>query len=205
MNQTPAPHPAAADGGPAAAATTRAVLGRATGVVMALVPCTAETARRIILGAAQAAGVTLEVMASTAAAMHSPDGEVDPALEQALRTVIGYAQVPPTPLSAGTAALLPTPFVLRGHLSHLRAVRRRTMTAPDDPTQRAALEDAVYTLCVLMGQRSAHGALTAAEHLVATHLLPPSEPSEPSESSGPARSCATALADTDTAPLRSAP
>lgn len=180
MNQAPAapaPHPAAAEGGSAAAATARAVLGRATGVVMSLVPCTAETARRIILGAAQAAGVTLEVMASTGAAMQTVVGEVDPALEQSLRTVIGYAQVPPTPLPAGTAALLPSPFVLRGHLSHLRAVRRRTLTAPDDPAQRAALDDAVYTLCVLMGQRSAHGALLAAEQLAAVRLLPPPTPS----------------------------
>ncbi|KOU09951.1 hypothetical protein ADK49_33710 [Streptomyces sp. WM6349] len=62
---------------------------------------------------------------------------------------------------------------MRGHLNHLRALRRRTLAAPEDPALRAALEDAAYTLCVLMGQRNAHSALLAAEERVAAHRLPP--------------------------------
>ncbi|MFE1825542.1 DUF5133 domain-containing protein [Streptomyces yangpuensis] len=157
-------------------ATAGAALTTATGIVMALVPCTAESARRILGDAARAAGVTLGLMARTAVATRVRPAEADPDCERALRTAIGHARTPhpPSPPAAGT--VLPAPDVLRRHLDHLRAVRRRTLAAPDDPALRAALEDAAYTLCVLMGQRHAHGALLAAEERVAAHRLPPSVP-----------------------------
>ncbi|WP_406179153.1 DUF5133 domain-containing protein [Streptomyces sp. NBC_01006] len=182
MNETPAHHRSPLGEEVAAdAVTPRAVLGRATGVVMALVPCTAETARRILLNAALTAGTTLPLMARAAAAAYNLAEESDPALERVLRTEIGHAQTPPAPLPSEAAALLPAPFVLRGHLDHLRAARRRTLSAPGDPAQRAELEDAAYTLCVLMGQRNAHGALRAAEQLAAAHRLPPSGPADSTE------------------------
>lgn len=179
MTHPPAPHRHPAGGNaPPDAVSVRAALGRATGTVMALVPCTAETARRILAQAARTAGVTPQRMAQTAAALRGPrDDGADPALEHALRAVIGHAQTPPTPITAATAGLLPPPVALRRHLNHLRAARRRTLAAPEDPALRTELEDAAYTLCVLMGQRSAHGALLAAEEVVAAHRLLPAPPS----------------------------
>ncbi|MGW9069131.1 DUF5133 domain-containing protein [Streptomyces yangpuensis] len=153
-----------------------AALATATGMVMALVPCTAESARRVLGDAARAAGVTLRLMARTVVATRACPAEADPDCERALRTAIGHARTPQSPSPPAAGTVLPAPEVLRRHLEHLRAVRRRTLAAPDDPALRAALEDAAYTLCVLMGQRHAHGALLAAEERVAAHRLPPSPP-----------------------------
>ncbi|MFD3471395.1 DUF5133 domain-containing protein [Streptomyces sp. NPDC058682] len=52
-----------------------------------------------------------------------------------------------------------------------RDLRRRTFTAPDDPILRARLQDAGYTLCVMLGQRVVHHALVSAEQLVAARRL----------------------------------
>lgn len=188
---TPVPHhppvaPATPDASPdssgdAVAARARATVGRATGVVMALVPCTGETAHRVLVNAARAAGVPPHVMAQSLLETRGHHEGADPALAQALRTAIDHARTAPTPLPVPAAGLLPAPFVLRQHLNHLRAARRRFLAAPDDPTLRADLEDATYTLCVLMGQRSAHAAILAAEEVTASHRLPPTELAEPNE------------------------
>ncbi|WP_324605312.1 DUF5133 domain-containing protein [Streptomyces sp. NRRL F-2664] len=162
-------------------ALVRAALNRATGMVMALVPCTAERARRLLADAARAAGVTLPRMARTVIATRACPADVDPDCERALRAEIGHARSPQPPSPPAPGTVLPAPDVLRRHLDHLRAVRRRTLAAPDDPALRAALEDAAYTLCVLMGQRHAHGALLAAEERVAAHRLPPAPPLSPPE------------------------
>ncbi|MFD6227652.1 DUF5133 domain-containing protein [Streptomyces sp. NPDC060232] len=154
-------------------AAALAALAGATGMVMALVPCTAESARRVLGDAARAAGVTLQLMARTVIATRACPGDVDPDCERALRAEIGHARCPQSPSPPTPGTLLPSPDVLRRHLNHLRAMRRRTLAAPHDPALRAALEDAAYTLCVLMGQRGAHSALMAAEERVAAHRLPP--------------------------------
>ncbi|MFJ7777523.1 DUF5133 domain-containing protein [Streptomyces yangpuensis] len=165
----------------------RAVLATATGIVMALVPCTAESARRVLGDAARAAGVTLGLMAHTVVETRTRPAEVEPDCERALRTAIGHARTPQPLSPPAEGTVLPAPDVLRRHLDLLRAVRRRTLAAPDDPALRAALEDAAYTLCVLMGQRHAHGALLAAEERVAAHRLPPSVPPSAPLSASPAQ------------------
>ncbi|WP_107050629.1 DUF5133 domain-containing protein [Streptomyces sp. NRRL F-2580] len=60
-----------------------------------------------------------------------------------------------------------------GGQEHLRATRRGTPAAPDDAGVRGELEEAAYALCVVMGQRSAHGALLAAEQMIAVNRLEP--------------------------------
>ncbi|MET9465486.1 DUF5133 domain-containing protein [Streptomyces sp. NPDC006544] len=112
-------------------------------------------------------------MAEAATALR-PGRLVMPAAEQALRRAIDQAQSRPAPVCPTASQLLPHPFTVRQHLSHLRAARRRTLAAPDDPAARAALDDAAYTLCVLMGQRGTYAALKAAEEHVAAHRLPAS-------------------------------
>ncbi|MCF3181429.1 DUF5133 domain-containing protein [Streptomyces polychromogenes] len=158
------------------ALTAQAALARATGMVMALVPCTAETARRILLEAARAAGTTREHMSLAAAAMLRSGTRTDSPLQQSLRSAMAHAQALTDPLPGATAAMLPGASVLRRHLNHLRAARRRTMDAPEDPALRAELEDAGYSLCLLTGQRSVHRALLTAEQAVATQRLPSVEP-----------------------------
>ncbi|MFI8359942.1 DUF5133 domain-containing protein [Streptomyces sp. NPDC085612] len=154
-------------------AEARAESARATGILMALVPCTAETARRLLGNAALAAGVTHRLMARTVLATRTRPDDVDPDRGRALRAEIEHARsAPPVPAPAGDGPQ-PAPDVLRRQLNLLRSARRRTLAAPDDPTLRADLEDAAYTLCVLTGQRSAHCALVAAEEAVAAHRLPP--------------------------------
>ncbi|MFF7296169.1 DUF5133 domain-containing protein [Streptomyces sp. NPDC008265] len=69
--------------------------------------------------------------------------------------------------------LRPSPFVLRQHVNHLRAVRRRTLAAPGNAAHRAELENSLYALCVLTGCRNPHAALAAAETHLAANRLPP--------------------------------
>ncbi|MFE0577456.1 DUF5133 domain-containing protein [Streptomyces sp. NPDC058874] len=191
MMQSPAAHRRMEDGAArseggadADGAADRAALAAATGTVMALVPCTGERARRVLGNAAQAAGVTLPAMARTVLATRTGPGDADPDCERALHAEIGHARSPHPPGPPASGTLLPAPHVLRRHLNHLRAVRRRTLAAPEDPALRAAMEDAAYTLCVLMGQRNTHSALLAAEELVAAHRLPPVQGAGPVSAGG---------------------
>ncbi|MFD9306678.1 DUF5133 domain-containing protein [Streptomyces sp. NPDC060048] len=181
MNETPAPgHRAERTATGTAPAglddlAARSAFSRATGVVMALVPCTADTARRILTNAAHAAAATTRDLAENLIATHA-HAPADPRLEALLRTEINRAQNPSATTPLG---LRPPPQVLRKHLNHLRAARRRTLAAPHDAAQRAELDDAAYTLCVLMGQRNAPAALLAAEEQLTAHRLPPVGPTGP--------------------------
>ncbi|WP_185910963.1 DUF5133 domain-containing protein [Streptomyces sp. WAC07149] len=150
--------------GVVAGAAERALLARATGVVMALVPCTAGTAGRILANVAAAAGTSVQQLAENVLAgrAHTP---ADPALEARLHAEIGRAQ----PLPVTPPRSVPINHVrLREYLGVLRAARRRALAAPDDADGRAELNDAAQALCLLTGQRNAHAALVAAEHELAS-------------------------------------
>ncbi|MFE5534790.1 DUF5133 domain-containing protein [Streptomyces sp. NPDC056492] len=69
--------------------------------------------------------------------------------EQAVRAEIERARATVLAPPAAAAALFPSAFVLRQHVSQVRAARRRTLAAPHDAVQRAELENGLYTLCVL--------------------------------------------------------
>ncbi|MFE5534798.1 DUF5133 domain-containing protein [Streptomyces sp. NPDC056492] len=146
--------------------------GGAAGVLMALVPCTVAVARRILDNAVRAVGLPRELVARAVMGLRddvcAPPGHDLP--ERAVRAEIERARI--TSPAPPSAALFPSPFVLRQHVSQVRAARRRTLAAPRDPVQRAELENALYTLCVLTGRRSAHAALMAAEVYLAAHRLP---------------------------------
>ncbi|WP_328965467.1 DUF5133 domain-containing protein [Streptomyces virginiae] len=174
--------PTARAGGLSTSQEARAAYGRATVILMALVPCTAATSRRIVADAARSAGAGPDEVAAAVLAMRVGE-PVAPAVDEALRRVLADARTLPTP--ATSSWLPPRPDVLRRHVNHLRAARRRAVAAPDDTGVRGELEDAAYTLCILMEQRSAHAALLAAEELIAVNRLDSWVGRPPQRSHGP--------------------
>ncbi|MEU6890256.1 DUF5133 domain-containing protein [Streptomyces sp. NPDC046557] len=153
-----------------------AVVGSATGVLMAFVPCGHDTARRILPDTARRAGVGPTVAAHAVMALRGDGEGPGPGgrrrWERVLRSLIDDTLSAPAPLSdCAGPGLLPDLAVLRRRLHHFRALRRRTFAAPNDAVLRCRLEDASYTLCVLMGRRSTHLALRAAEELLTADRL----------------------------------
>ncbi|MEU3505741.1 DUF5133 domain-containing protein [Streptomyces hundungensis] len=63
--------------------------------------------------------------------------------------------------------LSPHWYVVHELLSLLRSRERRAARSPLDTGARQARDDAAYTLCVLMGERSVAAAVEAAEHHLA--------------------------------------
>ncbi|MFE6848752.1 hypothetical protein [Streptomyces sp. NPDC057686] len=99
---------------------------------MALVPCTVTVAHRILDNASRAAGLPRELTARVVMSLRddicAPPG--DDRAERAVRAEIERARTS-TP-APPAAALFPSPFVLRQHVSQVRAARRRTLAAPHD-------------------------------------------------------------------------
>lgn len=154
-------------------------VGRATGTLMALLPCDSRSARRVLAEAAALAGLSLAEAADAMTAVLREDAPAPPAaVASAVRTAVDRAL---TAARTPSAALLPNPYVLRRHLARFRELRRRTFVHPEDPGLRARFDDAAYTLCVLLGHRRVHHALIAAENLIATHQPTDAEPAEPAE------------------------
>jgi hypothetical protein len=63
--------------------------------------------------------------------------------------------------------LLPDRTTVSRLLRAFRALERTVLARPHDPAARRRLEDTTYTLCVLMGERTAGAAVRAAERYVA--------------------------------------
>ncbi len=63
--------------------------------------------------------------------------------------------------------LLPDKTVLASLLRRYRVWERLSLAEPHDPARRRRLEDVAYTLCVLMGRRTAREAIIAAENYLA--------------------------------------
>ncbi|MCX5309081.1 DUF5133 domain-containing protein [Streptomyces sp. NBC_00160] len=154
----PSPLPTDAD------SDLRDVVNRAVSVLMALLPCSAAAARQVLFQAARAPGVSLERVARAAEAMRgegpAPSAAVEAALRAATERLLMVHANPSAPV------LLPNPHTLRHRLSRFHDLRRLAFASPDDATLRARYEDAGYTLCVMLGHRTVHGALAAAEQLV---------------------------------------
>ncbi|GHG06996.1 hypothetical protein GCM10018791_19520 [Streptomyces zaomyceticus] len=62
--------------------------------------------------------------------------------------------------------LLPDRNTVDRLLRHYRAQERTVLARPCDLSARRRFEDTAYTLCVLMGERTAREAVHAAEHYV---------------------------------------
>ncbi|BAU81279.1 hypothetical protein SLA_0324 [Streptomyces laurentii] len=68
--------------------------------------------------------------------------------------------------------LLPDRTTVSRLLRAFRALERTVLARPHDPAARRRLEDTTYTLCVLMGERTAGAAVRAAERYVARPAPP---------------------------------
>lgn len=140
----------------------------ATGMVMALTPCGAREARLVLAAAAESAAVPV---ADLAAALHAGSaGEAVPRRwERAVRRAVEALRTSGRCAEGGRGVgLLPSVARTEEALSRFRACREMLAAAPGDAAARAAMDDAAYTLCVLMGRTSVHEALAAA----GAHLAP---------------------------------
>ncbi|MFI1645592.1 DUF5133 domain-containing protein [Streptomyces avidinii] len=153
------PHRAPA-GDPFAARTD---VARAIGVLMSLVPCGTEAAHRVLVRTARTTDGDIHRAALAVPALLRGRDPQDPE-QRAVRAAITAARTGPGPEAGG---LRPDTGVLRAHLARFRALRRLALTAPADPKVQARLDDAAYTLCVLLGTRTPHAALRSAGRLLA--------------------------------------
>ncbi|MFD3539002.1 DUF5133 domain-containing protein [Streptomyces sp. NPDC058662] len=134
------------------------VTAQALGMIMALTPCTAREARTVLTAASETAGVT--PMAVALALVDGSRGGVVPSgVERGLRLAIGAARVSP---ASPVRGLLPCPERTADALARFRECRRRVRETPWDEGARSELDDAAYTLCVLMARRTVHEAVLAA-------------------------------------------
>ncbi|MBT2450860.1 DUF5133 domain-containing protein [Streptomyces sp. ISL-43] len=133
---------------------------------MATTPCSVRDAERILATAADLANVNVLDMAAAMTA--GPGGTPVPVrLERALRHAIRAARTPLRPKTARTG-VLPSRTRAEEVLSRLRGCQARLAATPSDPGALRAMDDAAYTLCVLMDRPTAHEAVLAAEELLAT-------------------------------------
>ncbi|MEU9373054.1 DUF5133 domain-containing protein [Streptomyces sp. NPDC048255] len=133
------------------------------GRLMALTPCTAPAARQILAATASTAGTT-ERQVTAALVGYSRGAPLPRRIERALQLAIRVAR---TPATEQTCGLLPSLTRASDALDRFRTSLARLHAAPADPEARRSLDDAAYTLCVLMGRRTAHEAMRAAEEYVA--------------------------------------
>lgn len=136
----------------------------AVGMVMAVTPCSARDARRVLDAAAKAAGIApAEVAAAMAAGAR---GVAMPArVERALHRAVAAARaVQPVGACVG---LMPSRSRTEKVLAEFRDCQARLTAAPSDLRARQALDDAAYTLCVLLGRTGVHDAVLAAEQRLA--------------------------------------
>ncbi len=140
-------------------------VAQAVGMLMAATPCSARDAKRILATAADLADATVQDLA--AAVVAASEGTPPPVLvERALRRAIEVARTSHAPASR-SIGLAPSRERTEEVLTRLRGCQARLAAAPGDPAATRAMDDAAYTLCVLMGVPTAHEAVLAAEHRLA--------------------------------------
>ncbi|MFC9583550.1 DUF5133 domain-containing protein [Streptomyces yangpuensis] len=139
----------------------------ATGLVMALAPCGAREARLVLAAAAELVHVPVADLA--AAVVAGAHGAPVPApWERALRRAVEALRSPrPGPEGGRGIGLLPSRARTEDALARFRASRERLAATPGDATARSTMDDAAYTLCVLMGRSTVHEAVLAAERHLA--------------------------------------
>ncbi|WP_327360077.1 DUF5133 domain-containing protein [Streptomyces sp. NBC_01296] len=128
---------------------------------MAATPCTARDARRILEVAADLADTTPDALA--AAMVAGTRGTPVPVhIERALHRAMDAGRSPAPSVGRGSV-LTPARARTEEVLTRLRGCQARLAAAPEDPVALRAMDDAGYTLCVLMGRATVHEAVLAAE------------------------------------------
>ncbi|MGO4455981.1 DUF5133 domain-containing protein [Streptomyces sp. M-16] len=136
----------------------------AVGVVMVVTPCPAREAHRVLAAAAAAAHIGVEGLAAAMAAA-AWGVKAPKRVERALRRAVEAARTAGAD-GAGTSParpLVPSRERTQEALGRFRGCRAWLWADPADAAARRAMDDATYTLCVLMGRPTAHEALRAAE------------------------------------------
>ncbi|MGW0749168.1 DUF5133 domain-containing protein [Streptomyces sp. NPDC002587] len=136
----------------------------AVGMLMATTPCTARDARHILAAAADLAHTTPDALAAVlvAGARGTP---VPVHFERAVRRAMEAARTPAPP-AGRRIGLTPSRTRTEEVLTRLRGCQAGLAATPGDPVALWAMDDAAYTLCVLMGRASVHEAVLAAEALI---------------------------------------
>lgn len=149
-------------------ASEEPLLPWAVGMVMAMTPCAQRDAQRILAAAAEAAHTTPSGLAAAMVA-GSRGAAVPTHLRRALRRAMEVARTPP--LSPGDrprgVALTPSHSRTEKALSELRTYQAVLAAAPSNTDARRMLDDAAYTLCVLLGKTTLHDAVLSAEQRLA--------------------------------------
>ncbi|MFE9928496.1 DUF5133 domain-containing protein [Streptomyces sp. NPDC005533] len=130
---------------------------RAVGTLMATTPATAREAELIL--AAAAAGSAMPETALAAAVLDASRGMPVPVrAERALRQALHAARTP-DPVPASRPCLMPLREDAEKAVGRFFETRLRLTAAPADPQARRAFEDALFTLCILMGRPCAADAV----------------------------------------------
>ncbi|MGW6686230.1 DUF5133 domain-containing protein [Streptomyces sp. NPDC054961] len=158
-------HTADAQVAPGRPLLARPTAASAVGMLMATTPCSVRDAEQILAAAADLADVNVLDLAAAITAGPGA-GAVPVRLERALRQAVRAARAPAR-VRTPPAGLQPNRERAEEVLSRLRGCQARLLATPADPGALRAMDDAAYTLCVLMGRPTAHGAVLAAEELLA--------------------------------------
>ncbi|MEU6312831.1 DUF5133 domain-containing protein [Streptomyces sp. NPDC047014] len=131
---------------------------------MALTPCGAREARLVLAAVAE---LVQAPAPDVAAALYAgARGEPVPQRwERALRRAVKALRAH---VGVRGVGLLPSRARTEEVLARFRACRELLRAAPGDAVARGAMDDAAYTLCVLMGRSTVPEAVTAAEAHLAT-------------------------------------
>ncbi|MFC9294037.1 DUF5133 domain-containing protein [Streptomyces sp. NPDC057011] len=130
----------------------------AVGTLMARTPAPARVAEQILSAAAAQAHLPVAGMAAAmAAGAHGTPlpARAERALSQAIQAARSHGGAPLTP----EPHLMPNLEDAEQALSRFFDARMRLAAAPADEGARRALEDSLFTLCVLMAQPSPHVAV----------------------------------------------
>lgn len=142
---------------------------RAVGMLMAAIPGPARLAGQVLSAAAARAGAGVGELALALAT--TPDGTPLPSgIDRAVRDAVEAARRPEAAgaqAPASSPLLLPTRTEVERALGRFTEARVRLTADPADEAARQAMEDAVFTLSVLMGQPSAYAAVRDAAQFTA--------------------------------------
>ncbi|MET9568702.1 DUF5133 domain-containing protein [Streptomyces virginiae] len=132
----------------------------AVGMLMATLPGPAYSAEQVLSAVAARTGLPVTEVARAMVA-ESRGTPLPVGLEQALNHAVQAARGSIAPRGPGTY-LTPNRADAERALSRFFDARLRLRAAPSDPEARRAVDDAIYTLCVLMAQPSPYAAVNEA-------------------------------------------